>query len=101
VQRVERAVLASGAGEFLDLEVPQMATDDFSRYLTRRPGAFILVGMDKPGGGAAAPLHSAEFDFDEAVLAPAMRMMVGIVADFFGLDLDTMRELPNDTEPSH
>lgn len=87
VERVERAVSAAKAGEFLQLEAPVMFAEDFSRYLLHRPGSFIFVGVNGPGGGEASPLHSPHFDFDEAVFVPAIWTMLGIVADFFGLSI--------------
>ena len=41
---------------------PTAITEDFSAYQTRVPGVFFWLGT----GGA--PLHSPQFDFDEAVL---------------------------------
>lgn len=83
VERVRRAVSATRAGEFLQLEAPVMFAEDFSRYLLHRPGSFIFVGVNSHGGGEANPLHSPHFDFDEAAFVPAIWTMLGIVADFF------------------
>lgn len=52
---------------------PVLASEDFSYYLNRVPGAFALLGS-----GTTAPLHSAEYDFDDALLEPAARMLVGM-----------------------
>ncbi len=87
VERARRAVLATRAGEFLGLEEPVMFAEDFSRYLLHRPGSFIFVGVNGPGGGEAQPLHSPLFDFDEAVFIPAIWTLLGIAADFFGLGI--------------
>jgi metal-dependent amidase/aminoacylase/carboxypeptidase family protein len=87
VERVRRAVAATEAGEFVPLEEPAMVTEDFSRYLLRKPGAFVFVGVDRPGGGEAPPLNSPHFDFDEVAFVPAIRTTLGIVADFFDLGL--------------
>lgn len=53
--------------------VPVLASEDFSYYLRRIPGAFALLGS-----GTAAPLHSAEYDFDDALLDPAARLLVAL-----------------------
>lgn len=52
---------------------PVLASEDFSYYLQRIPGAFALLGS-----GTTAPLHSAEYDFDDALLDPAARLLVGL-----------------------
>jgi amidohydrolase len=82
VERAKRAVATTGAGDFIVLEEPAMVTEDFSRYLVHKPGALILIGVDRPGGGEAEPLYSPHFDFDEAALIPAIRTLLGVVADF-------------------
>ncbi|GAB3135457.1 M20 aminoacylase family protein [Tsukamurella serpentis] len=52
---------------------PVLASEDFSYYLQRVPGAFVLLGS-----GTRAPLHSAEYDFDDALLDPAARLLVSL-----------------------
>jgi amidohydrolase len=47
---------------------PLTAAEDFSYFLERRPGAFILVGAGNRDRGIEAPHHSPEFDIDESVL---------------------------------
>ena len=48
---------------------PYMLAEDFSLYQTRIPGMFFFLGSGNPEKGFTAPLHSAAFDFDEAILA--------------------------------
>jgi amidohydrolase len=47
---------------------PLTAAEDFSYFLQKRPGAFILVGAGNRERGITAPHHSPEFDIDESVL---------------------------------
>ncbi len=47
---------------------PLTAAEDFSYFLQKRPGAFVLVGAGNPARGISAPHHSPEFDIDESVL---------------------------------
>ena len=47
---------------------PQAAAEDFSYFLEKRPGAFVLVGAGNAERGITAPHHSPEFDIDESVL---------------------------------
>jgi len=45
------------------LDAPLLIAEDFSFYQRALPGLFLLLGT-----GTGIPLHSAAFDFDEAVL---------------------------------
>ena len=47
---------------------PWYASESFSRYLSRYPGALGLLGIRNPQYGSGAPHHSAQFDVDESVL---------------------------------
>lgn len=53
--------------EFYRPEKPEMISEDFSFYQKEVPGLFFLFGT-----GTGIALHSAEFDFDEKVLLPAI-----------------------------
>lgn len=60
-----------------DLLLPIMASEDFSYYLNEIPGAFALVGMSEPGsqGGIFThPCHSPEYQFNDRILDPVMRV---------------------------
>ena len=46
------------------LPTPELTAEDFSFYQQRLPGVFCFLGV-----GDTPPLHAADFDFDEAVLA--------------------------------
>ncbi|ODR11565.1 peptidase M20 [Mycolicibacillus koreensis] len=57
---------------------PVMASEDFSYYLEQIPGAFALIG-----GGPAAPqrtaaLHSAHYDFNDALIDPVARLLIAL-----------------------
>jgi len=52
-------------------DVPVMASEDFSYYLRARPGAFALVGS-----GDGPSLHSSLYDFNDALLSPAARVLI-------------------------
>ncbi|WP_309571590.1 amidohydrolase [Deinococcus sp.] len=52
---------------------PLMGGEDFSAYMTRVPGSFILIGA---GGPDAAPHHHPKFDIDERALEVGTRMYV-------------------------
>ncbi len=45
---------------------PRTASEDFAYFLEERPGAFLFVGA-----GDGPPLHSPQYDFNDALIAPA------------------------------
>jgi hippurate hydrolase len=56
---------------------PRMAGEDFAYLLEARPGSYLFVG-----NGDSAPLHSPQYDFDDAILAPAASLWVRLVQTF-------------------
>ncbi|GGM12266.1 M20 family metallopeptidase [Deinococcus aerophilus] len=52
---------------------PLMGSEDFSAYMTKAPGTFVLIGA---GGPAHAPHHHPKFDIDEKALTYGTRMYV-------------------------
>lgn len=72
-----RRVLADGLGNGrapIDVRGPVMASEDFSYYLQRVPGAFALIGA----GVDAPPLHGAQYDFNDALIDPVGRALVAL-----------------------
>ena len=55
-----------GRDHVVEVEHPMMGAEDFSRYLERRPGTFLQLGVGLPR--QAASLHSATFAPDERSL---------------------------------
>jgi amidohydrolase len=49
--------------------------DDMADFLARRPGCYFLVGSGNPDRGLAASHHNPGFDFDEAALGVAARVL--------------------------
>lgn len=56
-------------GEAYEETPPYMLAEDFSLYQTQIPGMFFFLGSGNAEKGFTGSLHSAEFDFDEAILA--------------------------------
>lgn len=52
---------------------PLMGSEDFSAYMTKAPGTFILIGA---GGPEHAPHHHPRFDIDEAAFPLGMKLFV-------------------------
>ncbi|WP_104668135.1 M20 aminoacylase family protein [Ensifer adhaerens] len=53
------------------------ASEDFAFFLEEKAGNYAFVG-----NGDSAPLHSAEYDFNDAIIAPAARYWVRLVETF-------------------
>lgn len=60
--------------EFEKPEKPEMISEDFSFYQKKAPGVFFFFGT-----GTGIPLHSANFDFDERVLLPAIDLFEELI----------------------
>jgi hippurate hydrolase len=56
---------------------PRTASEDFAFMLQAQPGSYLFVG-----NGDSAPLHSAHYNFDDAIIAPAARYWVRLVETF-------------------
>ncbi len=53
---------------------PSMGADDFSFYLQKAPGLYVLIG------GGRGHLHSGDLELDESVLQPAVETMAGFIS---------------------
>ncbi|MBB3285560.1 MULTISPECIES: M20 aminoacylase family protein [Rhizobium] len=56
---------------------PRTASEDFAFMLEAKPGSYLFVG-----NGDSAPLHSAQYDFNDAIIAPAARYWVRLAETF-------------------
>jgi len=73
-QRVREALAAElGPAWRSTAPAPIMASEDFSYYLRRVPGAFALVGAGR-GGGDTPPCHSPRYDFDDGLIPVVARL---------------------------
>jgi len=60
-----------------DIMMPIMASEDFSYYLNKIPGAFALVGMSEQVSGKTAyqvPCHSPEYVFNDRIIETVIRV---------------------------
>ena len=60
---------------------PRTASEDFAFMLQEKPGSYLFVG-----NGDSAPLHSAHYDFNDAIIAPAARYWVRLAETFLADD---------------
>ncbi|NUN48355.1 MAG: amidohydrolase, partial [Candidatus Brocadiae bacterium] len=76
VARVGEELFGKGAvsGE----QLPTMGAEDFSYFLQKVPGAYYFLGGSAPGR-TNAMCHSTEYDFNDDLLLPAIRMYLRLV----------------------
>jgi amidohydrolase len=55
---------------------PSMASEDFARYLSHRPGAFVWIGNGALRDGAE--LHGPKYDFNDAILPAAAHWLAEV-----------------------
>jgi hippurate hydrolase len=56
---------------------PRTASEDFAFYLAERPGSFFFVG-----NGEGPALHSAGYNFNDEIIAPAATLWVRLAERF-------------------
>jgi hippurate hydrolase len=71
------ALEAFGEGQVAKDFRPRTASEDFAFMLLEQPGSYLFVG-----NGDSAPLHSAHYNFDDTIIAPAARYWVRLVETF-------------------
>ncbi len=59
-------------------EKPSMGSDDFSFYLKKAPGLYLVLG----GGGKGA-LHSPDLEMDQALIDSALEVLTGFISYLF------------------
>jgi hippurate hydrolase len=69
------AVVSAGLPLRRDLP-PAMTGEDFSWYLSRRPGAFVWIGNGSSDGGRE--LHNSNYDFNDAILPSASGFLAAV-----------------------
>ncbi|MFO7952586.1 MAG: M20 family metallopeptidase [Bacillota bacterium] len=57
-----------GAENIIEINKPNMGTEDMSYYLEKVPGAFFVLGTGNQEKGITYPHHNSRFDLDEEVL---------------------------------
>ncbi len=79
VEEVASALL----GKERVLRLPaSMGSEDFSYFLERCPGAFVVIGCSDPQGGPAPMLHTPQFDIYEKVLPLGVELLVRLAESF-------------------
>ncbi len=63
------------------IDLPSMGAEDFGGYMAYAPGAMLRLGAAIPGRSPSPPLHSTDFDIDEAALAIGSRILLRAVLE--------------------
>ena len=70
---------ADGVADKVDADcAPKLFSEDFAHMAAAVPGAFLLLGNGTEGGHAR-PLHSADYDFNDAALETGRALWVALV----------------------
>ena len=78
-QAVIRVAQAGGFDTIADRE-PMSFSEDFAHFCAARPGCFLLLGNGEDGPNAQ-PLHSNDYDFNDALLPVGVKFWTGLVCD--------------------
>lgn len=76
VARVSRALEL----ETIDDRPPMSFSEDFAHFCAAVPGCFLLLGNGE-GGAHGQPLHSADYDFNDALLPIGAALWADLVRD--------------------
>ena len=69
-----------GDAHFSKLDLPLMASEDFSYFLHHAPGAFFALGTLKPGR-TPKTLHTSDYDFNDDMVATGGLFWCRLVED--------------------
>ena len=81
-QTIEHVIAAAeAAGLEVDGDRSAMTfSDDFANFAAAVPGCYLLIGNGTEGA-SGRPLHSADYDFNDAVLPVGARLWAELVRD--------------------
>lgn len=86
INAAPQAELARQVGQSLGLDIsmaaPSMASEDFAFMLNEIPGAYLWLGAGRDGENPG--LHSAKFDFNDAVLSTGAEYWVRLAQQITG-----------------
>ena len=71
-----------GEQNITQFDVPYMGAEDFSYYLQKAPGAFVCLGVNPNPDAPYPPLHSPKFNFGDAPIPIAIRLMSNLALRF-------------------
>jgi len=73
-----REVLRENLGDTYQssIQVPIMASEDFSYYLQKIPGAFALIGSDDGEENHNKPCHNVHYDFNDKLIESVSKVFI-------------------------
>ncbi|WP_028783960.1 M20 metallopeptidase family protein [Thalassobacillus devorans] len=73
---VEETISREFGDDYIEYSEPFMGGEDFSAYLDKAPGAFVIVGARNEAQGFDYPHHHPKFGIDERSLEDGLRLLV-------------------------
>lgn len=67
--------------DVVESHLPQLGAEDFSAFSRRIPGCYLFLGIRNEGKGIIHPLHTPNFDVDEACLGLGVRAMTEVLLE--------------------
>jgi len=64
---------------------PQMVAEDFSYYQQKIPGFFYFLGVRNEAKGFVHPVHTPQFDLDEAAMPIGVEVMTSAVLQYLSI----------------
>lgn len=80
-----------GPDKLLQVPVPSMGSEDFSRYLEHAPGAFFRIGTADERPETRGALHNPQTLFSEKAIPAGVIAMVGTVFKLTGSDMKKLK----------
>lgn len=71
-----------GDNNVAQFDAPYMGAEDFAYYLQKAPGAFVCLGVNPGGDAPYPPLHSPKYNFGDAPIPVAIRLMSNLALRF-------------------
>ncbi len=92
VDKISEAVVELlGQDKLLQVPVPSMGSEDFSRYLDFAPGAFFRLGTADERPATKGALHNPQTLFNEQAIPTGVIALVGTVFKLTGSDMEKLR----------
>ena len=80
-----------GSDKVLEVPVPSMGGEDFSRYLEHAPGALFRIGTADERPASKGALHNPKTIFSEEAISAGIATFVGTVFKLTGSDMEKLK----------
>lgn len=71
-----------GPEQYVELEHPNMAAEDFAFYLSKKPGAFLYLGVNPDPSKPYPHLHSPRYNFSDEAVPVGMTLLSSLAVRF-------------------